>query len=184
MLGALILTGGASSRMGRDKAAMDWGGVRAVDRVAAAARSAGARVVVTAGAADYGLPRAPDRIAGAGPVGGVGAGCAALAEAGCDRALVLAVDAPTLTNHDLAPLLAVAGPGAAYADLHLPAVVRISDLPPDAEDGWPLRRLWAAAGLVRLAVPKDAALRLRGANTPEERDVLLRDLAGPPPADE
>ena len=30
--GVLILTGGGSRRMGRDKAALDWGGARAVDR--------------------------------------------------------------------------------------------------------------------------------------------------------
>ena len=34
-LGALILTGGASSRMGEDKALLEWGGVRAVDRLVA-----------------------------------------------------------------------------------------------------------------------------------------------------
>ena len=34
-LGAIILTGGASSRMGADKAEALWLGVRAVDRVAA-----------------------------------------------------------------------------------------------------------------------------------------------------
>jgi molybdopterin-guanine dinucleotide biosynthesis protein A len=33
--GAIILCGGASRRMGRDKAALDWDGVRAVDRLAA-----------------------------------------------------------------------------------------------------------------------------------------------------
>src|SRR4051794_11241884 len=53
-LGALILTGGASSRMGVDKAAAAWSGVRAVDRVVALAKALGAQPVLTAGAVDYG----------------------------------------------------------------------------------------------------------------------------------
>jgi molybdopterin-guanine dinucleotide biosynthesis protein A len=36
-LGAIILCGGGSRRMGRDKALLDWGGERAIDRVAALA---------------------------------------------------------------------------------------------------------------------------------------------------
>ena len=59
-LGVAILTGGASSRMGEDKAAADWLGVRAVDRVAALARALGAVAVVTVGRADHGLPFAAD----------------------------------------------------------------------------------------------------------------------------
>ena len=59
-LGALVLTGGRSSRMGLDKAAQDWGGVRAVDRVFALASATGAEPVLTVGAYDHGLPFAPD----------------------------------------------------------------------------------------------------------------------------
>ena len=43
-LGAIILSGGASSRMGVDKAAMDWLGRRAVDRVADLAFEVGASI--------------------------------------------------------------------------------------------------------------------------------------------
>ena len=38
-LGAMILTGGASSRMGVDKATQLWEGIAAVERVAALARA-------------------------------------------------------------------------------------------------------------------------------------------------
>ena len=51
---------------------------------------------------------------------------------GAARALVLAVDAPTLTPADLAPLLAVAGAGAAYEGLHLPMVAALDALPGEA----------------------------------------------------
>jgi molybdopterin-guanine dinucleotide biosynthesis protein A len=172
-LGVVILTGGASRRMGTDKAAQDWGGRRAVDRVADLARAMGAARVVSAGDGDYGLERAPDPAPLSGPVAGVLAGVAALGDT-VDRVLVLAVDAPTLTAADLAPLLNAPAPGATYEGLPLPMVVARGALPPEAETDWPLRRLAERAGLSTLAVSVEAATRIRGANTPEERAALLR----------
>lgn len=166
-LGAIILCGGGSRRMGRDKALLTWDGRRAVDRVADLARAAGAEALVTAGA-DLGLPWVPDDEAGAGPVGGVLAGAKAL---GTARLLVLAVDAPTVTLEDLAPLLANGG---FYEGLPVPMVVEAAALPVDAEAGWPLRRLVERAGLAALPVPEGALTRLRGANTPEEFEALSR----------
>lgn len=169
---AVILTGGASSRMGEDKAAQDWGGLRAVDRVAALARAAGATEIVTAGAVDFGLPWIADPAPLSGPVAGVlGAARAARAE----RLLVLAVDAPTLRLEDLAPLLAAPGAGAAYDGLPLPMVLARAAIPAEALDDWPLRRLVERAGLAPLAVEAGAAARIRGANTPEERARLLAE---------
>jgi len=175
-LGAIILAGGGSRRMGRDKAAQDWGGVRAVDRVAALARALGADPVVTAGR-DYGLAFAPDPRPGAGPVAGVMAGAAMLKAAGCRRALVLAVDAPTLRPADLDPLFAAAAPGAAFESLHLPMLLDLAVLPSDARDDWPLALLVERAGLARPTCPDAARSRLRGANTPEEMARLLRGEA-------
>lgn len=176
-LGAMILTGGASSRMGADKATLAWDGVRAVDRVAALARAAGAENVVTVGAGDYGLVLVSEEPAESGPAAGVAAGAAALGAMGHTRLLVLATDAPTIARADLAPLLRAPFPGAAYEGLHLPLVVDCAALPP-VEPGWPMGRLIERAGVTRLPVPPGAALRLRGANTPEERDALLSDLRG------
>lgn len=171
LFGAIILTGGASRRMGADKAALDWDGQRAVDRVAALATAVGAVRVLTAGR-DHGLEHVDDPAPGAGPVGGVLAGAGALAAHGLTRALVLAVDAPTVTAEDLAPLLAAEGPGAVYDGLPVPMVVTLAALPGDAEAGWPLRRLVERAGLVALACDEAVRARLRGANTPEERASL------------
>jgi molybdopterin-guanine dinucleotide biosynthesis protein A len=170
--GAIILTGGASRRMGADKALLEWNGQRAVDRVAALASAAGAARVLTVGR-DHGLEHVPDPEPGAGPVGGVLAGARALAGLGLSRMLVLAVDAPTVTVEDLAPLLAASGAGAVYEELPVPMVVSLAALPSAARAGWPLRRLVEAAGL--RALPCDAAsrTRLRGANTPQERVVLM-----------
>ena len=178
--GAIILTGGASRRMGADKALLDWDGQRAVDRAAALATAAGAVRVLTAGR-DHGLEHVEDPYPGAGPVGGVLAGARALAAYGFSRMLVLAVDAPTATVEDLAPLLTAAEPGAFYEGLPVPMVVTLAALSVEAEAGWPLRRLVEAAGLAALACEEAVRLRLRGANTPEER-ARLGDV--PPPCGE
>jgi molybdopterin-guanine dinucleotide biosynthesis protein A len=171
-LAAIILTGGASRRMGTDKAALSWGGRRAVDLCADLARAVGAVEVVTAGREAFGLPHASDPKPLGGPVGGVRAG---LARLGAARVLVLAVDAPTLTPGDLAPLLAAPAPGAAFEGLPLPMVLHAAAFPAEAEDDWPLRRLVDAAGLAWLPVPSpEATQRLRGANTPEEHARLAR----------
>lgn len=175
--GAMILTGGASRRMGAEKAALDWLGQRAVDRVAAAAAAAGLQPIITVGPEDYGYPRVVDEPPLGGPTGGVLAGAAALAQAGCQRAMVLAVDAPSLAVEDLGPLLTQGGPGAAFEGLHLPLVVVLSAIPSEAEAGWPLARLAERAGVVRLPCPPEAAGRLRGANTREERQALLAELS-------
>jgi len=175
MLGAMILCGGRASRMGEDKAVQDWAGRRAVDRVADLATAVGARALVTVGPADYGLPAVADDEAFAGPVGGILAGARALAAHGCTRVLVLAVDTPTLTPDDLAPLLAHGG-SAAYDDLHLPLVLDLAAMPADATAGMRISALAAEAGVVRQPVPPGAAPRLRGANTPQEREALLAEM--------
>lgn len=129
------------------------------------------------GATDYGLPFVVDDPPLAGPVGGVLFGAAALRQASFDRALVLAVDAPTLRLEDLQPLLRAPGPGAAFDGFPLPLIVDLDALPADAMAGWPLRRLVERAGLARLICPAASQVRLRGANTPAERDALLAELS-------
>jgi molybdopterin-guanine dinucleotide biosynthesis protein A len=129
--------------------------------------------VLTAGRA-FGLEHVEDPEPGAGPVAGVLGGARALAAHGLARALVLAVDAPTVTEGDLAPLLAAPEPGAFYEGLPVPMVVALDALPVDALAGWPLRRLVERAGLVALPCDEALRLRLRGANTPEERARLAR----------
>ena len=189
MLGAMILTGGASRRMGVDKALLEWGGVRAIDRLALLAAQAGASVVASVGIEDYGYLTIADEPPNGGPVGGVLAGARALSARGCRRALVLAVDAPTVQLEDLGPLVASSRPGAAYAGLHFPAIVDLIAIPLGADAGWPMARLWETVGLLRVPCPAHARLRLRGANTPEERAMLNAELPagaarGPPGRDD
>ncbi len=178
--GGLILTGGASSRMGEDKAARLWVGRRAVDRVADLARAAGCHAVVTAGATDYGLPYVADPAPLSGPVAGV-IGAMRRFAGRAERWLVLAVDAPTLRLEDLAPLLASPSPGACFEGLPLPMIIAADAAPSEAADGWPLRRFVDRAGLARFTPDPEAAARARGANTPAEQ-AHLESLEGWGPA--
>lgn len=171
-IGALILMGGASARMGADKAALIWNGASAMERCVRLAQAVGAELVLTVG----GAGAVPDDVPGGGPVGGILAGVTRLVDAGYYRVLVLAVDAPTARPGDLAPLLDAPGAGAAYDGLHLPMVFEADALPVDAEAGWPVARLVERAGLARPACAAGVALRLRGANTPDERATLLAAL--------
>jgi molybdopterin-guanine dinucleotide biosynthesis protein A len=174
--GAIILTGGASSRMGSDKAVLDWNGQRAVDRLAALADHVGAAACVTSGAHGYGLPFASEEPPGGGPVAGIVAAAKTLMSQGCRRALVLAVDAPTFVAADLAALLASAAPGACFEGQRLPLVLDLVSLPQDGGRDWPMIRLIEAIGLTRLPCPAGAESRLRGANTPAEHKALLEVL--------
>lgn len=174
-LGAIVLTGGASSRMGEDKSCLDWNGSSAVDRLAALALELGAAVVVTAGPRPAGLPFVVEDPPGGGPVAGIVAAIAHFRGA-CDRVLVLAVDAPTVRPDDLAPLLNSPSPGAAFGGLHLPLVIDLRAVPDAAGQGWSMRRLVTEAGLAQLPCEGEARARLRGANTPDERQALLSAL--------
>lgn len=168
-LTAIILAGGRSQRMGRDKATIAWGDDDAVHRVARLARNVGATDILVSGG-DYGLPFVSDPVAHGGPVGGLLAAAAARPSAG--RFLVLAVDAPTLAAEDVAVLLAVAGPGATFADFPLPMVVTRGAIPWGCPAETSLRRFVEAAGLRTLTPPAARVAHLRGANTPQDLQAL------------
>jgi molybdopterin-guanine dinucleotide biosynthesis protein A len=165
--------------MGTDKARLDWNGVSAIDRLVTLSHDLGIQWVLTAGA-DHGLPAVLDANPGEGPCGGILAAALRLRAEGYARALVLAVDAPTVIASDIRPLLEAHGPGAAYEGLPLPMVIDLAALPAATEAQWPLNRLVQAAGLTVLPCGDQARPRLKGANTPAER---LRLLAAPDGAD-
>jgi molybdopterin-guanine dinucleotide biosynthesis protein A len=160
--------------MGTDKARLDWDGVSAIERLAALSRDLGIPMVLTAGA-DHGLPAVLDANPGEGPCGGILAAALRLQADGYDRALIVAVDAPTLLASDIQPLLEAEAPGAAYEDLPLPMVIDLAAIPATTEAGWPLKRLLQVAGLIVQPCSDQSRPRLRGANTPEEHRRLLAD---------
>jgi molybdenum cofactor guanylyltransferase len=89
-----VLCGGASRRMGRDKALVEVDGVALARRVADALRAGGCPSVLAIGGdaaalAALGLEPVPDRWPGEGPLGGLATALAATSAVGGDR-LVLA----------------------------------------------------------------------------------------------
>ncbi|HWB72229.1 MAG TPA: molybdenum cofactor guanylyltransferase [Egibacteraceae bacterium] len=98
----LLLAGGRSTRMGRDKALLDWTGEPLAARVTRVLASLCAEVVVASGDGRrlgwLGLPQVADAAARAGPLGGLVAG---LERAAHPLVAVVAVDMP----HASAPVL-------------------------------------------------------------------------------
>ncbi|HEV2811247.1 MAG TPA: molybdenum cofactor guanylyltransferase [Acidimicrobiales bacterium] len=92
----VVLTGGASRRMGRDKALVEVGGRALAVGVARVLRDAGADKVFAVGGAidalaDLGLHAVPDEFPGEGPLGGL---LTALSHASSPLVAVLACDLP------------------------------------------------------------------------------------------
>ena len=93
----IVLAGGRSRRLGRDKALVEVGGVRLIDRVLGVVRQLTDDVVVVGGdprsCARPGVPVIPDRWPGMGPLGGIHSGLEAVRY---PRALVVGCDMPFL----------------------------------------------------------------------------------------
>ena len=133
-LSGAVLTGGASRRMGRDKALVEVDGVPMAARVAAALRDAGATEVLAVGGdadalAPLGLTTVGDRWPGEGPLGGI---VTALHAAANDVVAVLACDLPFVTGAAVRALVGAldeAEADVALADVLLGVYRRTTCLP-------------------------------------------------------
>jgi molybdenum cofactor guanylyltransferase len=106
-LSAVILAGGKSSRMGRDKARLEIGGQSLLARQIQLMQKIGAGEIFVSGRSDrddaeFGCPVLTDRFAEAGPLAGIER---ALAAAAWPWLLVVAVDMPNLTPDILRRLI-------------------------------------------------------------------------------
>jgi molybdopterin-guanine dinucleotide biosynthesis protein A len=119
-LAAVVLAGGASRRMGRDKATLPYLGSTLIEHVVSVIRQRCAPVFVIA-APGQPLPDVEadvvrDQVRGLGPLVATGRGLRAAAQAGAPRAFVCAVDMPLLD----AALIDVLLGSSADADVVLP----------------------------------------------------------------
>ena len=189
MVGGVVLAGGAGRRMGGvDKATLEVGGVRLLDRVLAAAAAVCSRVVVVGPVrptAVDGVTFVTEAQPGGGPAAAVAAGLDALRD--CDVVLVLAADLPLLGAEHLRRRLATLDrPGAqasAAADRDGPNPLLAAYRAPALRSasaavvaGDPAARLLPPATVVADLGP--ATLNV---NRPEDLAEARRRL-GPPPA--
>jgi molybdopterin-guanine dinucleotide biosynthesis protein A len=103
--GGFILAGGGSTRMGRDKALLEYDGKTLLEFVAAAVRSATGNVIIVADPARYrtfGFPVVPDERPGCGPLGGI---VTALSVSDYDWNLIAACDMPGIDSPFLEMLI-------------------------------------------------------------------------------
>lgn len=108
MTAGAVLCGGASRRMGTDKALVEVDGVPMAERVAGALEAAGCSPVVFVGGdgpllARFGRPTLPDEWPGEGPLGGVVTAMRAIG----DDVVVAACDLPWLDAATVTKLIAV-----------------------------------------------------------------------------
>ncbi len=183
MLGA-VLTGGASRRMGRDKALLAVDGVALAERVAQALAAAGCAPVILAGQlpglSALGRPVWPDAPT-AGPPHPLRGVCTVLARSTAPRVLFAPCDLPALGPADLAALLAVGGPCVGVVGPRLQPLLCV--LGPDhgpraaalLAEAAPVRAL--VDGLPRVALSPAAACNL---NTPAELAAHLGARREPP----
>lgn len=170
----LLLTGGASRRMGSDKALLEVDGQRFVDRTAAAL-CAVADPVLEVGPGRSALPAVREDPPGSGPLAAVVTGAAALRGAGhAGPVIVLAVDMPSVTVGLLRLLAARPGPTTAVPRAGGHPQVLCARYGPDALAG--AERLLGAGGvsLRKLLEAMDARGEV-GWIEPEE----WRPVAGP-----
>jgi molybdopterin-guanine dinucleotide biosynthesis protein A len=193
---AVLLAGGRSTRMGRDKALLPIplaDGRTLLDRQLATLRAAGAAEVLVSARAGQALPPVTDArpVAdlrhGCGPLGGL---AAALAAATHDRVLVLAIDLPQMPPEFLAALVGESTPAVGVVPLRASHPEPLAAIYPRAAAGLAAKllaagelragefaRRLAALGLVRWReVAPSEALFFTNWNTPAD---LVGDATAP-----
>lgn len=185
MLSGLILAGGRSSRMGRDKAGLVLpNGSTLIERQAALLKSVGVAtlfVSIRPGAAGP-LPEAigvQDTMAEAGPLAGVAAG---LRAAPAGLVIVLAVDMPAVEEAHLRRLIELATPGRGVVPMQAGQCEPLAAIYPAAladsaeaalREGMRAVHAWARAEaergrLLLWEAPADWSGVFRSWNTPED----------------
>lgn len=184
----VVLAGGRSSRMGRDKAELVWHGQSLLERQAHLLKQAGCGAVLMAGRQVTGWPSLPDAQPFRGPVAAIANmmnQIHAMFSLIPGKIIIAPVDMPLLTPAALQSLLIHPSPLVAYAENPLPCVMRIT---PDLQQkvttyakqpGASLKGLWdIIPEAVWLPRPKQTGF-LTNINTPDDWAALqnMKDVS-------
>jgi len=107
-IGGFVLAGGASRRMGRDKALLPLGSATMVEQIASAVQNAAGNATIVGPVERYAhlrFPVVPDKIAGCGPLGGL---YTALSITKSDWNVIVACDMPYVGGAFLTHLIEAA----------------------------------------------------------------------------
>lgn len=160
----IVLAGGRSSRMGQDKALLEWNGVSLLEHMRRLLLEAGVDRVVVSGERP-GFDCVPDAEPGQGPGAALSGVLAALPAQ--SWALVVPVDMPLLKAPLLRSLIVQARP-AHFASYPLPAFLPASVESLGVPAGDSVRALHRLAGSVALALDPADEAGFANVNTPEE----------------
>jgi len=179
-MAGIVLAGGLSSRMGRDKALLPWCGRPLLVHMCALLVAAGAQTVRVSG--NYpqleGIESVPDQVPRCGPLGGLYSVVATLPDG---PAWVVAVDMPLLDRALLWQLRdAVHAPCANYTGQPLPMRLNINEkcrtllasMVMSLNGPRSLYRLQRELGSVELPLPADGLARLVNCNTPGQWEAI------------
>lgn len=169
----VVLAGGRSSRMGRDKALLPWQGDTLLAHMQQCLRSSGVSRVIVSGTYPH-CEAVPDRFADMGPLGGLASISAALPDT---TLLVVPVDMPLISAAALRYLRESAEAGCVCFEgqplplrLRLDAASRevLAALLDGPASGRSLRALHAALQGESLPLPMQWRTQLRDADTPAD----------------
>lgn len=164
----VVLAGGRSRRMGRDKAMLRIGDGTLLDRGRALLSASGCRRVLVSGRpTDQG--GLPDSHPGEGPAHAILDAIEYALGNGFEGVLIIPVDMPALTTSELRPLMnRVAAHGCAWEGIVLPIALSAAAPIPRRNSIWSVRRLLDGWDVVRLPAAFDQAPRFANLNTPED----------------
>ncbi len=174
----VLLMGGRSSRMGRNKALLPWCGRPLIEHMQSVLAAAGISNLKISGEL-AGYPCIADQQAGLGPIGGLASVAAAVADG---ELLVVPVDMPRITPALLRRLLAtpLQRPCLRFNKMVLPLRMRwdatsrqvLSEILATVGSARSLRNLQTRLGVEELPIRRDEERLLINCNTPEEWEAI------------
>jgi molybdopterin-guanine dinucleotide biosynthesis protein A len=175
----IILIGGKSSRMGKEKASLMFNDLRLVDHIAKILTSSGVKEIITSGIIK-GYEGVSDLVKNKGPVGGICSSIIYCQKNSFTKAIIVPVDMPLISLEVINFMVTSSGNSkfTHFEEKPLPLVVRISDsiasfcakTNQDLSDGkeMSVKSFLKNFTTSSITIPQNLAKNLTNTNTPKE----------------